>query len=179
MATVAAIEFSADRTAIRPGECVTFTWKVEGVKEVYFFADGENWQDHGVVGVSQQEVCPSHTTNYNLRVVQRDNKVRERAIQIVVDPIVFTVDRTTIRPGECVTFRWHVEGVKEVYFHREDLGWEGRGVVGVSEAERCPPETHTFCLRIVNRDDSVTVRKFKITVSDSAPTGRPENPIPL
>ncbi|NTU59730.1 MAG: hypothetical protein HGA98_01575, partial [Deltaproteobacteria bacterium] len=44
------ISFTVDRTQIKAGECVTFRWDVEGVKEVYFYAEGESWEDHGVTG---------------------------------------------------------------------------------------------------------------------------------
>ena len=38
------INFTADTTLIRPGECTTLRWHVEGVREVYFFAKGEGWR---------------------------------------------------------------------------------------------------------------------------------------
>ena len=36
------IHFESDRTAIQPGEYVTIHWRVKGVKEVYFFAEGQD-----------------------------------------------------------------------------------------------------------------------------------------
>jgi len=168
------IRFKADRTSIQPGECVTFRWRVEGVKEVYFFAEGQGWQGHGVVGVGEQHVCPSQTTTYRLRVIKRNDSVEVRKITIAVGAQsssevtqMFTVDRVAIQPGECVTFRWHVEGVKEVYFFAEGQGWLGHGVVGVGEQQVCPSQTTTYRLRVVKRDDSVEVHTLTVQVGSA------------
>jgi hypothetical protein len=170
------IHFAADRTVIQPGECTTLRWRVEGVKEVYFFAEGEGWRGHGVVGVGEQEVCPSQTTGYRLRVIKRDGSKEVRRIEVrvqaqTVSQVVkmFSVDRSEIRPGECVTFRWHVEGVKAVYFFAEGEGWRGHGVVGVGEQEVCPSETTEYRLRVIKGDDSAEVHR--ITVQVRALTG--------
>lgn len=170
------IRFSADRTSIQAGECATLRWRVEGVQAVYFFAEGERWREHGVVGKGEQQVCPPQTTTYCLRVIKRDGSVEVRKITIQVQPQVgaqvghiFSVDRTSIQPGECVTFRWHVEGVKEVYFYPEGERPRDHGVVGVGEQQVCPSQTTTYCLRVVKRDDSVDVHKIAVQVQ--APTG--------
>lgn len=160
--------FSVDKVEIRPGECVTFRWQVEGVKAVYFYAEGERWQDHGVIGVGEQKVCPSQTTTYCLRVVKRDDTVDVHRIPIRVraeeESPLFSVDRTIIRPGECVNFRWHVEGVKAVYFYREGEPWQEHGVVGVGGQRVCPTQTDSYCLRVVRADDSVEIHYIGITV---------------
>jgi plastocyanin len=160
--------FAADKTEILPGECVTFRWRVEGVKAVYFHAEGEPWQKHGVAGVAEQQVCPLRTAAYCLRVVKRDDSVEVREIGIVVRaPEVvqaFSVDRFEIQSGECATFRWHVEGVKEVYFYPECQTWQTHGVVGVGEQKACPAQTTAYCLRVVNRDGSVEVHHITVQV---------------
>lgn len=167
------IEFSVDPTEIQPGGCATFRWRVEGVKEVYFFAQGQGWRGHGVVGVGEERVCPSQTTTYRLRVVRRDDSVAVRDLTVLVQQSAeanvvreFGVDRDQIKAGECVTFRWHVEGVKAVYFYAEGNEWENHGVAGIAEAERCPTKTRTFCLRVVRRDDSVDVHRLTVHVND-------------
>lgn len=166
--SVPIIHFSADRTLIQPGECVTLRWRVDGVKAVYLFPEGERWQEHGVIGDGEQQVCPSQTTTYRLRVVLRDDSVEVHKIEIEVRaPRVakaFSVDRTEIQRGECVTFRWHVEGVKAVYFFREGDGWQGHGVVGIGEQQVCPSQTCTYRLRVIKRDDSAEVHKIGIEV---------------
>jgi len=70
---VPGISFTVDRTNIVTGECVTFEWKVDNVKEVYFYKEGQRWQDHGVTGEDSREECPPETMTYYLRVVLRDN----------------------------------------------------------------------------------------------------------
>lgn len=163
------IEFSVDPAVIQPGGCATLRWRVEGVQAVYVFAEGQHWREHGVVGAGEQQVCPAQTTTYRLRVIHRDGSAEVRTVEVRVQdqaPVVqeFAADRTEIRAGECVTFRWRVEGVKEVYFHREDNPWQGHGVAGVAEAQRCPSGTATFCLRVVRRDDVVEVHRITIQV---------------
>ena len=136
------IHFSADRTVVQPGECATLRWHVEGVKEVYVFAEDQGWQGHGVVGEGEQQVCPSQTTTYRLRVIKRDGskEVRKIAVQVQAQTgsqvvQIFSADRVEIRPGECVTFRWRVEGVKAVYVIPEGERWADQGVVGVGEQQ--------------------------------------------
>jgi polar amino acid transport system substrate-binding protein len=112
------IIFTVDQTDIRSGECAVFGWRVENVREVYFYAEGERWQDNGVVGQGQQRECPPHTTTYYLRVVKLDGSVDTRQITINVEaapeaPALerFTVDPPNqIAPGQCVDVRWKVSG---------------------------------------------------------------------
>ncbi len=165
------IRFTADRTLIQPGETVTFRWHVEGVQAVYFYAEGERWREHGAVGEGQNQVCLSQTTTYCLRVIKRDDSVEVRKIAVQVQPQpssqisqMFSVDRTDIQPGECVTFRWRVEGVKAVYFHAEGQRWQDHGVVGAGEQQVCPSQTTTYCLRVINRDDSLEIHYLTVQV---------------
>jgi hypothetical protein len=159
---------SVDRTEINRGECVTFRWQVEGVKAVYFFPEGERWRDHGVVGVGEQRVCPPQTTTYCLRVIHRDDSVEVHKIEVQVQaqgPLqTFSVDRTEIHRGECVTFRWHVEGVRAVHFFPEGERWQDHGVVGVGEQQVCPPQRTTYCLRVIKADNSVEVHYITVDV---------------
>jgi len=168
------IEFSADRTTVHPGEHATLRWRVEGVKAVFFHRKEEPWQKHGVVGQGERRVSPSESTSYRLRVILADDSVEVHKIKIHVEPErpseTFSVDRMEITRGECVSFRWHVEGVKAVYFFPEGRRWQDHGVVGEGEKKVCPPETTTYRLRVVKADDSVEVHQIKIHV-------RPEKPV--
>jgi hypothetical protein len=176
------IEFGVDRTNIRPGECVTFSWRVQNVKAVYFLEKGQRWQDHGVVGEGSRQVCPPQTTAYNLRVVKPDDSVEVRQIPITVsrpsEIIDFSVDRAIIDAGECVTFLWRVEGVKAVYFFQEGERWEDHGVVGEGSRQVCPSRTTTYHLRVVKRDDTVEIRQLPIQVRVPAPPPPPPPPAP-
>jgi uncharacterized protein YraI len=73
------ISFSVYKDTITAGQCVTFTWFVEGIKEVYY-------QNQGVTGSGSRQECPTTTTTYNLRVVRMDNVVDNRYITITVNP---------------------------------------------------------------------------------------------
>ena len=160
--------FSVDRVEIRPGECVTFRWRVDGIKAIYFHAEGERWEDHGVVGEGEQQVCPSQTTTYCLRIVKRDDSVDVHKIPIQVyaeaGRPAFSADRAAVRPGECVNLHWHVEGVKAVYFFMEGEPWQDHGVAGEGGQQVCPSQTATYCLRVVKADDSVEIHYIGITV---------------
>jgi hypothetical protein len=60
------------------GTCFTFYWTVTNIKEVYF--DG-----NGVAGQGQQEVCPTESRNYVLRVVFDDDSYRDYAIPVGIE----------------------------------------------------------------------------------------------
>jgi hypothetical protein len=115
---VPGVTFTVDRDQISYGECVNFYWKVDNVQEVYFYAEGEDWQDNGVVGEGTQMECPPVTWTYYLRVVKLDGTVETPSITIYVEPVAeapaikrFTVDPSgLITLGECVTLQWKVEG---------------------------------------------------------------------
>jgi hypothetical protein len=71
----------------------------------------------------------------------------------------FTVDRTNINSGECVTFRWNVSNVKEVYFR-------GGGVPGDNQSQtECPTYTQEYDLRVVYENDTTDTRVIKIEVA--------------
>ncbi|HSR34981.1 MAG TPA: META domain-containing protein [Anaerolineae bacterium] len=80
------VNFSVDRTQIKQGECVTFSWKVENVKAVYYYREGDRWQNHGVAGQGSQQECPPSSTAFYLRVVKPDESIDLRQIVITVEP---------------------------------------------------------------------------------------------
>jgi hypothetical protein len=81
------VNFAVDRTQIKQGECVTFSWKVENVKAVYYYREGDRWEDHGVAGQGSQQECPPSSTAYYLRVVKPDESIDLRQIAIAVEPV--------------------------------------------------------------------------------------------
>jgi len=78
------ILFTADRTRIASGECVEFFWKVENIQAVYFYEEGGNWETSGVGGTDRRKICPSRTTTYELRVLQKDGSTTTKQIEIQV-----------------------------------------------------------------------------------------------
>jgi hypothetical protein len=140
------ITFNVDRTQIKEGECVTFSWNVQNVQEVYFYPDGEPWQDNGVTGEGSSKQCPNRTTTYNLRVVKPDGTVETRQITIYVEETAeapnierFTIEPTQITVGQCTNIRWNVEGeVDAVQILANNRAiWEGAPLSG--NMNDCPP----------------------------------------
>jgi polar amino acid transport system substrate-binding protein len=143
---VPGISFTVDRTNIIAGECVVFSWDVQNVQDVYFYAEGEDWQKNGVVGQGSQTECPPHTMTYYLRVVMPDGSVQTRQITVYVDhatqaPVIerFTVDPDNqITLGQCVDIRWSVTGdVSSVRISSNGNSlWDGAPVQG--QMQDCP-----------------------------------------
>jgi pSer/pThr/pTyr-binding forkhead associated (FHA) protein/uncharacterized protein YraI len=71
--------------------------------------------------------------------------------------IDFTVSSTSIQGGQCVTVRWNVTGVREVYY-------QGEGVAGTGDRLECPADTTTYRLRIVRQDGSEHVEDRTVQV---------------
>jgi hypothetical protein len=145
----AEITFTVDRTNIQAGECVAFHWKVEHVREVYFFTEGQRWEDHGVVGEGRRQECPSRSTNYSLRVVKQDGSVETRQIPIQVQPSAQTpqIVHFALQPsgrivvGACVEVHWSVQGtVNHIRILRDGRAiWDGAPVQG--HMQDCPRRT--------------------------------------
>ncbi len=188
---VAGISFTVDRTNIKQGECVTFSWNVQNVKEVYFYAEGEHWPDHGVAGQGSQRECPPVKTTYYLRVVKRDNAVDIRQITINVSASAqapnitrFTVDPPNqITLGQCVTIRWAVEGsVASVKITANGgMLWDGAPTSG--NYQHCPSAAGMVGYGIEATGPGGTSRgQQNVNVVQAAtatpvPTSAPEQPV--
>ena len=185
------ISFSVDRTQIRQGECVTFSWKVVNVRAVYLYADGERWQDNGVPGEGRQQECPSTTTTYYLRVVKLDNTVEERQITIYVEsvPDAPVIRRFNVEPagqitlGACVNVLWEAAGnVTRVTItaNNADL-WDGAPVRG--SLQNCPPGTGqvVYGIQAVGPGGSTTRQQTINVVAPATatpePTRAPDPPV--
>jgi heat shock protein HslJ len=188
---VAGISFTVDRTDIKQGECVTFSWNAQNVKEVYFYAEGERWQDHGVAGQASQQECPPVKTTYYLRVVKRDNAVDTRQITINVEASTqlpnitrFTVDPPNqVTLGQCVTIRWEVQGSVTSVKITANGGtlWDGAPTSG--SYQDCPSAAGTVGYGLEATGPGGTSRgQQNINVVDAAtatpvPTSAPEQPV--
>ncbi len=188
---IAGISFTVDRTNIKQGECVTFSWNVQNVKAVYFYAEGERWQDHGVAGQASQRECPPVKTTYYLRVVKRDNAVDMQQITINVEASTqapnitrFTVDPPNqVTLGQCVTVRWEVQGsVTSVKLTANGgMLWDGAPTSG--SYQDCPSTAGTVGYGIEATGPGGTSRgQQNINVVNAAtatpvPTSAPEQPV--
>jgi hypothetical protein len=65
--------------------CVVFTWEVEEAKEVYFYAEDEQWPDKSAPTKDSRQVCQRESKTYYLRVVKLDDTVEVREIRIPVE----------------------------------------------------------------------------------------------
>ena len=82
--------------------------------------------------------------------------------------ISFTVDRTNINAGECVTFSWNVTNVKAVYFYPNGTSdWQNYGVAGQGSSVQCPTQTTTYDLRVVYPNNSVQISQITINVTQT------------
>ena len=93
-----------------------------------------------------------------------------RAHADAVAQYLFHGESDRITAGQPVTFQWSTSNVKAVYFYRDGENWEDHGVPGVGQSIEYPPYTMNYYLRVINQDDSVTVKTRTITVSQ--PVGR-------
>lgn len=75
------ISFTSDRgdsPTINSGECLTLSWNVQGIREVYF-------QGQPAVGQGSSQQCPTSTTTYNLRVILASGVEDNRYITVTVN----------------------------------------------------------------------------------------------
>lgn len=94
-----AISFSASKTSIILGQCVTLTWNVKNAKTVKF-------GDLGVAGVGSREECPEVNTTYTLTVVDLYNVTTKKTLTITVNkgtPTVTPTPTATYTPWPTAT----------------------------------------------------------------------------
>jgi len=80
----ASINFSADRTNINQGECVTLRWDVQNVTAVWVYPLGANFRDFPVAGQGSRQECPNVTTTYEMRVQLINGQLELRQVTINV-----------------------------------------------------------------------------------------------
>ena len=149
------ISFTVDRTTIKEGECVTFSWNVQNIQAVWFYPDGEDYGKYPTTGQNSSTQCPRTTTTYNLRVQYTDSSVEIRQITIFVEPSnsapkisSFTVAPPSVQAGQCVQISWRVEGdVSSVVISRDSIVLWG-GAPLSSTTNDCP-STPGFALYVI------------------------------
>jgi hypothetical protein len=187
----AGIVFTVDRNQIMAGECVNFYWKVDNVQEVYFYAEGEDWQDNGVVGEGTQMECPPVTWTYYLRAVKTDGTVETPSITIYVEsaadaPVIqrFTVDPPSqITLGQCVNIQWQVEGEVDTVTltANEVVLWDPAPSSG--SLEDCPGALGAMAYGITavgpggTSQGSQTIYVVDAATATPEPTAEPELPV--
>ena len=90
----AEISFTADSTNINQGECTTLRWSVQNIQAVWVYPVGERFERFPRTGQGSEQVCPTTTTTYEMRVQMRDGSVVFRQVTInvasVADPLAGT-----------------------------------------------------------------------------------------
>lgn len=150
------INFWTDNINITQGQCTINHWRTQNIKEIYYYHDGQSWQNHGVAGTGDVQECPSQSINYYLRVVHRDGAVEQQAIRINVTPAVnapqinyFAIDPPgQIALGQCLTLRWEVVGnVSNVNIISNDRTlWQGAPFRG--SLQDCPASAGNYNYRV-------------------------------
>ena len=79
------IQFWADTYTINAGDCTTIRWQVDNVQAVWFYPAGQPYDQYPATGTGSQQVCPTQTTTYELRVLLADGTVQVRQLTINVN----------------------------------------------------------------------------------------------
>jgi hypothetical protein len=165
------INFTVDRTNIREGECVTFTWDVQNIQAVWFLENGQDYRNFPTTGQNSSTQCPSTTTTYNLRVQFTDGTVRVRQITINVEPsnaapkiTNFSVAPPSVQAGQCVQVNWRVEGgVNNVRITRDQtILWDGAPLAGTTGD--CPSQPG-FAVYVIEATGSGGTARLQQNVS--------------
>jgi ABC-type amino acid transport substrate-binding protein len=184
---VPGINFTANPTTITAGQSVLFQWSVYNVKAVYFYHDGQDWQNHSVAGVGQSTEYPPQTMNYYLRVIMPNDDVQVRTITIYVNPAsgapaidYFSAAPPSIALGQCVTVNWSVSGQvnRVTVLVNNNPAWDYAPVSG--SYQDCPAAAGTQVYMIqAFGSGGTSAQQTAVTVQNSPqPTATPVPPVP-
>ena len=139
------VTFTANPTTITAGQPVQFNWNVVSAQAVYFYKDGENWQEHGVAGQGSATEYPQATINYYLRVINTDGSATVNTQFITVQPAAnapvinyFAADPSRLQlTVQCTDLEWETTNTDRVALKvNGQLVWDYAPVNGTFES--CP-----------------------------------------
>ena len=179
------IDFTVDRTEINAGQCVLFTWNVQNASAVYFYPQGEAWDQYPVLPQGTRSECPPVTTTYELRVINIDGSQEIRKITIYVNPVPNApiINQFTLNPpyeilaGQCVDITWAVQGdINQITILRNDTTlWDFAPVSGAWKD--CPPGSGVLTYSLVANGPGGTSRAQRtinvVVPTQPTPTGTP------
>ena len=176
------VNFWTDNSTINQGQCTINHWRTQNVQAVYYYHDGQNWQEHGVAGTGDMQECPQQSITYYLRVVHRDGSVEQQAIRVNVTPTVDapSINYFAVEPpgqialGQCIKLRWEVVGnVSQVNIYSNDRTlWQQAPFRGV--LQDCPGSAGDYNYRIEARGPGgVSQANHLTTVIANQPTPTP------
>jgi polar amino acid transport system substrate-binding protein len=183
---VPGITFTTTSNNIMQGQCVTNSWSTSNVQAVFYYQQGQDWQNNGVAGTGSRQECPQQTTTYFLRVQMRDGTVQTRELTVNVTPVIgapvisqFTASPLQINVGQCTTLQWNVEGnTTRVVLARNNAPlWDGAPVRG--SFQDCPPGSGqmTYTLQATGPGGSSQAVQT-VSVAAQQPTNTPVPPTP-
>jgi ABC-type amino acid transport substrate-binding protein len=149
------ITFTANPTEITAGQPVQFNWDVKSAKAVYFYHDGQNWQEHGVVGQGAATEYPPYTMNYYLRVINTDDSVTVKTRTITVQPGAdapvinyFAADPSRLQlTVQCTDLEWETTNADRIALKANgQLVWDYAPVNGTYES--CPTSVGNWIYRL-------------------------------
>ena len=180
------IQFSVNRNDILQGECATFAWNVQNATAVYFYAQGEAWQNNQVQAVGNRVACPSTTTTYFLRVLKPDGTVEERQSVISVRPNVnaptvaqFSATPSQVTAGQCVQLQWDVQGsvTRVTISNQFRVIWENAPSRGnTQDCTGGQPTTIEYKLQATGPGGTSQALKYVSVVSPATATPMPTSP---
>ncbi len=98
------LSFTADRTTINQGQCTTLRWSVENIQAVWVYPQGQPFNQFPRTGQGSEQVCPTSTTTYEMRVLLRDGSTIIRQVTITVNGAAATASPVpTVRPPATAT----------------------------------------------------------------------------
>jgi hypothetical protein len=110
------IDFWADRTQLRAGECLSVNWNTNNVKEVYY-------NNQPVSGIYQTRLeCPGEDATYNLLVITRNNQQILRQIYVDVEGESFDRGDLEMKPNQIVDL-----DNEEISSQADDFRWAWTG----------------------------------------------------
>jgi len=81
----------------------------------------------------------------------------------VAPTVNFTIDNTTVAPGQCVTSRWNVANARGVYLI--GAGVDGNAQPLAGDHLLCPGGTTTYSLNVVDLNGATSSRQITVTVN--------------
>jgi len=99
----AELSFWAERTNLNQGQCTRLNWSVEHVQAVWVYPQGERYDRFPRTGQGSEQVCPTSTTTYEMRVLLRDGSTVFREVTINVTPAPPTATPTPAPPPPTAT----------------------------------------------------------------------------
>ncbi|MEZ4639480.1 MAG: Gmad2 immunoglobulin-like domain-containing protein [Caldilineaceae bacterium] len=174
--------FTVDRQQINPGECVTFYWNTANASGVYFYREGEYWQDKPVdPNPSHFSACPRATSTHFLYVVDSTGLAEIRTMIIWVGegqrggagpgiPYLAATPNILSAANRCTNLAWTVAGqdVGRVILFRS--GQALLDNVSARAYQDCLADSQlsgeiVYELRVENQSGSWTSRQIRITAA--------------